>query len=220
MTPFFGLLISVLTEKIKINSKTEKVFRIVGSLIYYPAITLSILSLFFFYQESKTVSVKTNFPDSIKIKKHFSEGKINKVVFSRGILLAELNSGKFELIDDSLIYKSYTSTPQIKKLETKIQESGEEIRKMGKVIDLDLKEKKKPYAKILKYDELIKMHNLDVYKVNNLINIKKSEYKSYKVEQPSWWYFKGNRTTIYFFIFLLCLSVIGKYIIDIGKRKI
>ena len=216
LTPILGIIISFLTQKIKLNEKTNKAFRI----LFYPAITFAVLFLFFFYQESKTIGNKVNLPDSIKIKKSFNNGSIKKIVYSRGILLAELHSGKFELIYDSLIYKSYTTTPQIKESESQIIESSMEIDNLEKEIEADLNQNKKPASKIKKYNDLIKKHNLEVNKVNSLIKIKNAEYRSYKVEQPSWWYFMSNRSMVYFFIVLLILSLIGKYMLDIGKRKI
>lgn len=220
LTPILGIIISFITQKIKLNKKSEKSFRVIGGILFYPAITFAVFSLFFFYQESKTIGNKANLPDSIRIKKSFNNGSINKIVYSRGILLAELHSGKFELIDDSLIYKSYTTTPQIKESESQIIESSKEINNLEEEIDADLKQKKKPFSKITKYNDLIKKHNLEVKKVNSLIKIKQAEYKSHKIEQPSWWYFKSNRSMVYFFIALLILSVIGKFMLDIGKRKI
>ena len=181
---------------------------------------MQFLFLLFFYQESKTIGNKVNLPDSIKIKKSFNNGSIKKIVYSRGILLAELHSGKFELIYDSLIYKSYTTTPQIKESESQIIESSMEIDNLEKEIEADLNQNKKPASKIKKYNDLIKKHNLEVNKVNSLIKIKNAEYRSYNVEQPSWWYFMSNRSMVYFFIVLLILSLIGKFMLDIGKRKI
>lgn len=220
LTPILGIIISFLTQKIKLNEKANKAFRIIGGLLFYPAITFAVLFLFFFYQESKTIGNKVNLPDSIKIKKSFNNGSIKKIVYSRGILLAELHSGKFELINDSLIYKSYTTTPQIKETESQIIESSMEIDNLEKEIEADLNQNKKPASKIKKYNDLIKKHNLEVNKVNSLIKIKNAEYRSYKVEQPSWWYFMSNRSMVYFFIVLLILSLIGKFMLDIGKRKI
>lgn len=220
LTPIGGIAISLFAEKIKLNKNTNKIFKIIGSLLFYPAITLAVLSIFFFYQESKTIGKKSDIPDSIKVKSSFNEGNINKIVYSKGILLAELHSGKFELIDDSLVYKSFTSTKQIDATEMKITESKNEINNIENEIDAEIKENNKPVSKINKYNELIKMHNNEVRNLNSLIKNKKGEYKSHKIETPSWWYFKSNRSTVYFYIFLLILSVIGKFILDIGKGKI
>lgn len=220
LTPIGGIAISLFAQKIKLKKNNHKIFKIIGGLLFYPSFTFAILLMISFYQESKTTGKKPNISDSIKVKNSFNNGNINKIVYSNGILLAELHSGKFELIDDSLLYKSFTSTKQIDATEAKINESKNEINNIENEIDAEIKENKKPVSKINRYNELIKMHNNEVRNLNSLIKNKKGEYKSHKIETPSWWYFKSNRSTVYFFIILLILSVIGKFILDIGKRKI
>lgn len=220
LTPIVGIVISLYAQKIKLKKNTDKIFKIIGGLLFYPAITFAVLLMISFYQQSKTIGKKANIPDSIKVKNTFNEGNINKVVYSKGILLAELHSGKFELIDDSLVYKNFTSTTQIDASKTRIGESQNKINNIENEINAEIKEKKKPISKINRYNELIKMHNTEVDNLNTLIKNKKGEYKSHKIETPSWWYFKSYRLTVYFFIILLIFSVIGKFILDIGKRTI
>ena len=133
--------------------------------------------------------------------------------------MAELKSGNFELIDDTLIYKSYISIPKKTEYENSIRELFLTITKLEIEINSKIKNGEKPIKKINKHNELLKKYNQNVKELN-LINEKiKNDYIAYKIENPSWWYFKSNQRMVYIFLVLIILTLIGKFLLFVSKIK-
>lgn len=221
LTPILGFFISFYSNKIPNNDKINRIYKIVGSLLFYPSLILSIFTLFFFYREFKQIDENPNkiINDSISISSKYHRNEINKIIYSKGILMAELKSGNFELIDDTLIYKSYISIPQKTIYENSIRELFLTITKLELEINSKIKNGEKPTKKINKHNELLKKYNQNVKELN-LINEKiKNDYITYKIENPSWWYFKSNQRMVYIFLVLIILTLIGKFLLFISKIK-
>lgn len=219
-TPIIGTIITFLVEKIKPNKTYDRILIILGNLIIYPSLIFSILLLFFFYNENKPQENISKIPDSIRIKNSFNGENIKKVIYHNGILLAELKSGKYEIIKDSVIYKSYLTTSEINKSNQKIRFIYNEIKKLEDEIKSENDNKLKTTAKINKYNSLIADYNDEVKKVDLLTKQFELKFKSYKIENPTFWYFSSNRFFVKIFFALLFLSLFGKFLLDLGKRKI
>lgn len=216
LTPLVCILISYFTDKLRPNIT----FKNLGLIMFYISGISCLLLVLSISSELKSNNNKRYLNDSIRVKSSYYKGQIAKVLERRGGILAELTTGKFVAIHDSALYKNYVLAPEIKSSTEKIRLFERDLNQVEELIKDDIRKKRNSSVNINRYNKMLEEHNLEVKNINTLLRAEDAKYTSYKIERPSWLYFKSNRSTLWMLYILLTISIFSRFLYDAGRRAI